>query len=299
MARSISAHAAAIACSLGLEVTFVRVIDVPGRFAFPADPIDWQLRRRAQREDLQRLAGCKASRDGASSVLLAGSPEQEITDWARDHGATILATGCRRCEQGRGMGHTTRSLLERREHSLLVIPHGLSAQAQYRRIMVPLDGSDSGDAVLPVARRIARTYGADLVLTHVVPHNELIEPSYAPQVGQLSPDLQDQKRLKGMQHLQTLHKRSKEEGIEVHAITRGPGDPRLILGQTALAENIDLIVMASHGCTGLADVACGSVTEYLANHSPVPLLIVRPNLQCSFGGELADCRNTSAFRSAK
>lgn len=296
MARSISSHAMAIACSLGLQVTFARVIDAPAQFASPADPIEWQLRQKAQREDLCRITRHEDSHVTANSVLLAGAPAQELSDWALEHGGTMLATG-RRSDEGReGLGSTAQSLLERGEHSLLVIPPGFRRQASYRKIMVPVDGSDRGDAVLPVARRIARTHGADLILVHVVPRIEFGERGKDTHARHLSQELENHRQRAGAAHLETLRSRSSEDGIEVRSIIRGPGDPRLVLREVALAEQIDLIVMASHGVTGMRDVACGSVAEYLAGHSPVPLLIVRPNLRCSFGPEAIDCRAQSAFR---
>ncbi|WP_160598372.1 universal stress protein [Pontixanthobacter gangjinensis] len=296
MARSISSQALAIACSLGLEVTFARVIDAPGQFASPADPIEWQLRRRVQQDNLRRFAGCKEAQVVANSVLLAGAPAQELSDWALEHGGTMLATGRRRSEGKKGLGSTTLSLLERGEHSLLVIPPGFEREAGYRRIMVPVDGSDRGDSVLPVARRIARTHGAELVLVHVVPQVELSEKGQGAQLRHLSSELDKHRERCGIKHLETLRRRSQEDGVDVRTIIRGPGDARSILREVLATEQIDLVVMASHGVTGLSDVACGSVAEYLAGHSPVPLMIVRPNLRCSFGPEAADCRNQSVFR---
>lgn len=296
MARSISSHALAIACSLGLEVTFAQVIDAPGQFASPADPIEWQLRRRLQQDKLRRFADRNEAQVVANSVLLAGAPAQELSDWALEHGGTMLATGRRRHEGEKGLGSTALSLLERGEHSLLVIPPGSESEAGYRKIMVPVDGSDRGDAVLPVARRIARTHGADLVLVHVVPQIGLSEKEHGAQLHHLSSELDKHRERCGIEHLETLRRRSQEDGVAVHTIVRGPGDPRSILREVAVTEKIDLIVMASHGVTGLSDVACGSVAEYLAGHSPAPLMIVRPNLRCSFGPDGADCRNRSVFR---
>ena len=296
MAKSVSAQALAIACSLGMEVTFARVIDAPGQFASPADPIEWQLRRRTQQEDLRRFSGQEEGQVITNRVLLAGTPADELSDWALDHGATLLATGRRRFLDGRGMGSTARSLLERGEHSLLIVPPGQPRKGPYRRIMVPIDGSGRGDAVLPVARRIARTHGADLMLIHIVPPTEILETVNAPQLHRLSNELDEQKRRHGKNHLEELRSRSIEDGLEVETILRGPGDPRSMLRDAAISEDVDLIVMASHGATGLSDVACGSVTKYLAEHAPAPLLIVRPNLRCSFGPKEKNCRNPSVFR---
>lgn len=295
-ANAVSAQALAVACSLGLEVTFARVIEAPGHFSSPADPIEWQLRRRTQSENLRKFTDRDEVEILANSVLLAGAPADELSDWAQEHGATMLAMGRRRSEGSRGLGSTAQALLDRADHSLLLVPPGPQREGGYRRIMVPIDGSARADSVLPIARRIARTHAADLILVHIVPRLEVVGASRAPQVEQLRSQIDRHNKRNGSQHLEELRRHSIEDGVEVKTITRGPGDPRSMLRDLAVEEQADLIVMASHGNTGLEDVACGSVTEYLAGHSPVPLLIVRPNIRCSFGPEPVSCRDASVFR---
>lgn len=295
-AHAVSAQALAIACSLGLEVTFARVIEAQGHFASPADPIEWQLRRRTQSENLRRFTDRDEVEVLANSVLLAGAPADELSDWAQDHGATMFAVGRRRSDKGKGLGSTAQALLERGDHSLLLVPPGPTRNSGYRRIMVPIDGSARADSVLPIARRIARTHAADLVLVHIVPRLEVVGAAGAPHIEQLRAQIDGHNQRSGSQHLEELRRRSVEEGVDVVAITRGPGDPRSMLRAIAIEEQADLIVMASHGNTGLEDVACGSVAEYLAGHAPVPLLIVRPNIKVSFGPEPVSCREASVFR---
>lgn len=295
-ADAVSAQALAMACSLGLEVTFARVIESVGHFASPANPIEWQLRRRTQRENLRKFADRDEAEVLANSVLLAGAPADELSDWAQEHGATMLALGRRRSDTGKGLGSTAQALLERADHSLLLVPPGAPRKAGYRRIMVPMDGSLRADSVLPVARRIARTHAADLVLVHVVPRLEVAGAMRAPQVKQLQAQIEGHNWRNGSQHLEDLRRCCNEDGLNVSTVTRGPGDPRSQLRDLALELQADLIVMASHGNTGLEDVACGSVAEYLAGHAPVPLLIVRPNIRCSFGPEPGSCRDVSVFR---
>ena len=295
-ANAISDHALAIACSLGLEVTFARVIEAPGHFASPADPIEWQLRRRVEHEDLSKFANQDEVEVRANSVLLAGNPADEITDWAQGHGATMLAMGRRRSDKTRGLGSTAQALLDRADHSLLLVPPGRPREGGYRRIMVPIDGSTRADSVLPIARRIARTHAADLILVHIVPRLEVVGASRAPKLQQLRSQIDVHNKSNAVQHLDKLRRRSIEDGLDVKTITKGPGDPRSMLRELAIEEKADLIVMASHGNTGLDDVPCGSVAEYLAGHAPVPLLIVRPNVRCSFGREPSNCRNASVFR---
>lgn len=300
LAQAVSQHALAIACSLGLEVTFARVIEppgeTPGHFTSPADPVEWQLRRRVQHESLSKFAQQDEAQVKADSVLLAGTPAEELSNWAADHGATMLAMG--RCQNGKssGLGSTAQALLDRADHSLLLVPPGLPHNAGYRRIMVPVDGSARADSVLPIARRIARTHAADLILVHIVPQLEVVGTTRGLLLEQLRTQIVGHNQRNASQHLGELRRRSMEAGVDVKTITRGPGDPRPMLRDLAIEEQADLIVMASHGNTALEDVPCGSVTEYMAIHAPVPLLIVRPNIRCAFGMEPPNCRNVSAFR---
>lgn len=296
-ANAVSSQALAIACSLGLEITFARVIEAPTHLASPADPIEWQLHRRTQSESLRRFADQEEeAKVAANSVLLAGVPADELSDWAQDHGATMLVMGQRKSDRGKGLGSTAQALLDRAEHSLLLVPPCQPHKGSYRRVMVPIDGSARADSVLPIARRIARTHAADLVLVHIVPQLEVVGASRAPQVEQLRAQIDRHNKRNGIQHLEQLRRRSLEDGVEVKTIICGPGDPRSMLRDRAIEEQVDLIVMASHGNTGLEDVAVGSVAEYLAGHAPVPLLIVRPNIQCSFGSDPTGSRNDSVFR---
>lgn len=295
-AYAVSTQALAIACSLGLEVTFARVIESPGHFASPADPIEWQSRRRAQSENLREFTDRDEVEVLANSVLLVGAPAAELSDWAQQHGATMLALGRRRRDQGDGLGSTAQALLDRADHSLLLVPPGPPRVGGYRRIMVPIDGSARADSVLPIALRIARTHAAELVLVHIVPRLEVVGASRAPQVEQLRAQIDTHNKRNASQHLAELRRRSLEDGVAVRTITRGPGDPRSMLRDLAIEEKADLIVMASHGNTGLEDVSVGSVAEYLADHAPAPLLIVRPNIKCSFGPEPVSCRDASVFR---
>ncbi|WP_114520873.1 universal stress protein [Altererythrobacter sp. ZODW24] len=294
-AYSIVPHALAIACSLGLEPTFARVIDTLGHFRTPADPIEWQRSQQSQQQDLEVLAGEREPGLAADSVLLAGKPADELNDWALDHGVTLLAMGCRDAEPSTGLGSTARALLDQANHSLLLIPPTTEKDMTYRRVMVPIDGSARAESVLPVARRIARTHGATLVLVHVLPKPRMSDISH-PSRGKMRGEIATLDEGCTRDHLEELRTRCIEDGVPVNTVTTGPGDPRSMLARTAKEQGADIIVMSSHGCTGRDDVPCGSVAEYLASNAPVPILIVRPNIECSFGPEPQSCRNTSAFR---
>lgn len=78
-------------------------------------------------------------------------------------------------------------------------------------------------------------------------------------------------------YLDELRRKLRGDGLAVSTIVAPSGDARAELRKLTTQLHIDLIVLSSHGQSGLADVPCGSVTEYLATHAPAPMLIVRPN----------------------
>ncbi|KLI62916.1 universal stress protein [Aurantiacibacter marinus] len=309
--HSLAPHALAVACSLGLKVTFARVIELRRHFSSPADPITWHSRQCAERENLRKLVSGQsrepaeggalpAPRSGTDqaidSVLLAGNPGEELADWAKAHDTSVIAMHRRDSHNGPGLGATAQALMNDGNSSLLLVPPKSLGDARYRRILVPIDGSARAESIMPLARRIARTHRATLILVHVVPKvQEILQPrrsSHPGLVAEFEASCEEGARAK----METLRRRSVEDGVPVRVMTVGPADARTELCRIIRDQRADMVVMSSHGCTGLEDIPCGSVTDYVAGHSDIPVLIVRPNIECRFGPEPVSCVAPSAFR---
>ena len=309
---SLGPHALAVACSLGLKVTFARVIEMRQHFSSPADPIAWHVRHANERETLQRLVSGQdivvtgrellagdAAEDGGDpvdTVLLAGDPGEELSDWARDHDTTVVAVHRRDSGTGPGLGSTVQALMEDSFSSLLLVPPKSLGDASYRRVLVPIDGSARAESVMPLARRIARTHGATLILAHILPQADPALEGRHERARRLRSDVGASDEESARANLETLRRRSVEDGVPVSTMILGPADPKSELCRLLRDQRIDLVVMSSHGCTGLDDVPCGSVTNHVATHSDVPVLVVRPNIECRFGPEPKSCIVPSAFR---
>ncbi len=125
----------------------------------------------------------------------------------------------------------------------------------YRRIMVPLDGSELAQTALPHALDLCRACGATLALLHV----------RDPRSG----SLEAARRYLGyMQHQHA------NDGITIELIVReGPVAATII--EAARQEHADMIVMATHGRSGLQRVVYGSVAEQVLRGSSTPVLLVR------------------------
>jgi nucleotide-binding universal stress UspA family protein len=273
-------QALAVAKGFDLSVSAARVLETTRQGRAPADPLEWQARRREGLNHLDRLVAAPNRRGSKiERVLLAGPAAGELTGWAIDQGVTLMVLGTRDRRGDRsGLGATAQEVMETGAASLLLIPPGRAAMPPCRRILVPLDGSQRAESVLPLVARLARAHGAELVLAHVVPRiqtlgNQRLEvPTHT-----LYLRLAEQNERAARDYLSGLEARLRKEGLPVRAIVVPEGDPRRELLRLASDQRADLIIVTSHGSSGITDDPYGSVTQHLATHAPAPLLIVRPD----------------------
>ncbi len=141
----------------------------------------------------------------------------------------------------------------------------------FKRILVPLDGSPRAESAIPVAARIARTLGSSVVLLQVATTPLDYGPYYT-QPSKYSRAVIDTELEEANKYLQGVAKSSELAGVstEVKALT-GAVAPA-ILDQSLHA---DLIVMSSHGYSGLVRWMLGSVADKVTRHSPIPVLVLR------------------------
>ena len=138
----------------------------------------------------------------------------------------------------------------------------------FTRIVVPLDGSPLAEQALGPATAIARTRGAslDLILVHApFPLQNLHNIPW----GGAQWDAADR-------YLASLASeiRSGADVCASHCLRKG--EPARLICERAADVDADLIVMTSHGRTGLSRVWFGSVADGVMRHAEIPVLIVRP-----------------------
>jgi nucleotide-binding universal stress UspA family protein len=138
----------------------------------------------------------------------------------------------------------------------------------YDRILVPTDGSDAADRAFERALDLAATYDADLYLLSVVDVSSLAGEFDAITVV-------EQLERSGRKTVQRLRKRAEETGVENVKTKVVEGTPHRAILDYVDAEEIDLVVMGTHGRTGLDRYLLGSVTERVVRTADVPVLTVR------------------------
>lgn len=138
----------------------------------------------------------------------------------------------------------------------------------YKKMLVPLDGSERAEQVLPHVRELALRFQAEVMLISVVEPPELVEDIILYQ--EETECRAEEARL----YLGRLQKDLGQQGIEAEIrVAHGPIVRKIL--ESSKDEEADLIAMASHGRTGLARVFYGSVAAGVLHGADRPLLLVR------------------------
>jgi len=144
-----------------------------------------------------------------------------------------------------------------------------------KQILAPTDFSEHSSRALGDAADLARQFGAKLFLLHVVPDESLekLSDAHVPRypVDRVCEDLSQEVREQFVSHVTPETRKILETEILVL-----PGVPFLEILRVARVKAVDLIVMATHGRTGLSHALMGSVTEKVVRKAPCPVLSIRP-----------------------
>jgi nucleotide-binding universal stress UspA family protein len=146
-------------------------------------------------------------------------------------------------------------------------------EKQYKHILVPLDGSELAEAALTDALALARLSLAEVTLLKVVlPIEGVIEIGthdaiYVDEIWQIN-------KKQALEYLESVRDRISNEPFKVHvAVEMGPAAETII--DYARKHPVDLIVMATHGHSGLKRWVYGSVADKVLRGSHLSVLLVR------------------------
>ncbi len=139
---------------------------------------------------------------------------------------------------------------------------------QFKRILVPLDGSRLAEAVLPLVTRLADACGATIVLLHIIEKN-------APSAVHGERHLRDERDAETYLAKLTEQLQGNNRKVEWHSHEVPVGDVAASIAVHAEEHAIDLIVLNTHGHGGIRDVIWGSIAQQTLQHSRVPVLLGR------------------------
>lgn len=135
----------------------------------------------------------------------------------------------------------------------------------YQRILLPTDGSGATDRAIDHALELAGTYGAELHVLYV-----LDDASLASVSEEATAELREQ----GTDAVDGIADRASAADVEVETAVR-KGSPHREILEYADAADVDMVVMGTHGRSGVGRVLLGSVTERVVRAASVPVVTVR------------------------
>ncbi|MBD7958943.1 MULTISPECIES: universal stress protein [Comamonas] len=146
----------------------------------------------------------------------------------------------------------------------------------YERILVATDGSSLSDKAVSHAMELAKLSGASVVALKVIPR---YPRSYLE--GGATIDLSEIKRIEAQwaDQAQSVLNKIKADGKAMGVTVKTSVAKSDLIAESIIAaadkQNVDLIVMASHGRKGIKRLLLGSETQHVLTHSQVPVLVLR------------------------
>lgn len=278
-------YAALVARAFGLPVRLYRVYN-PAAAELPElapnaywTKVSGSVRDLAQNY-LEEMAG-HLRRAGltVSVAVQEGSPAASILAEAGADPSTliVMTTHGRSGDERFIMGSVTDKVLRAAANPMLIVrPTGQrpAEEAQLTSVVLPLDTSQVAEQALPHATALAKALGLKVCLLYVAPSAEAFYNALA------MPQPQDQAAYKGLvaradAYLADVVERLRKQGLANVEKRRTHGDAAGVIVDTAEALPGALVVMATHGYSGVGRWVLGSVTERVMHASRRPVLVVR------------------------
>ena len=143
-----------------------------------------------------------------------------------------------------------------------------------KKIIVPLDGSERAEAILPYVEELAEKFGSEIVFVQIVEHPIIMTPIQRTRPVPVENLVVEELIQQATKYTNQLAKDFIKKGAKATAVVETGPIVHSIL-EIAEKENADLIAMASHGRTGLARVFYGSVAASMLQRVDRPLFLIR------------------------
>lgn len=277
-------YARQVARRLALPLTLLHVVD-PGVIQAPAPQHRAALAQLTQRAAdlaearLKPLAG--ALNDAglqARPRVLYGNPAETILSCAKEEDGCLLAMATHgRSGLGRWLlGSVADRVLHCVEGPLLLIrpgtQPGAAEEAPLQTMLIPLDGSEMAESILPQAEEVARSLGLRILIIQVVP--SMSDLYLGPEMYPYPTDILLDAEAAAASYVREIAERISRRGLQV--------DSRAVVGHAAgsiidLAHELPgaLVAMCTHGRSGLSRALLGSVAGRVVRSARGPVLLIR------------------------
>jgi len=272
-----------IASKFNSHVVLVRISE-------PAETIQecrLYLEGTAKRLQSEMKDRCKDNESEIALKVLTGNPAAEILNLSREIECNLIAMASRGVTgQPRSvLGNVADKIVRGSGYPVLLVRKApeeqtISQKRLIKRIMVTLDGSRLSEAALPPGESLSRALGAEIILFRV------IEPSLVaanPRMTLMQSTTQQYSdsfvansiRPFVLAYMDSIEQSLTRTGLRASIAVREGVVPGQIVDYAA-GNQIDLIVMSTHGWTGFGRWVFGSVTEQVIRTGDKPVMVVRP-----------------------
>jgi nucleotide-binding universal stress UspA family protein len=264
-------YAQELAAAFGSEVVLLYV----------SEPAESQYRHMHQLYIEDVAARMKNGIKKVDPVVLDGTPAKEIIDYAEKNkiGLIVMAAHGRSGIMPWTAGSVANKVLQTARVPLLLVkatkpPRQTPGKPILNRILLPLDGSETGEAALPYVQELMSRLRSEVILLGVVPPGRHIRT-----VGGLDYVLypeQDLEQVKAeaREHLDKVYQQLKSKKGKVRVELKA-GDIAQEIIDVAKKTRASLIAISSHGHSGITKWVFGSVASKVVQTSNKPVLIVR------------------------
>jgi nucleotide-binding universal stress UspA family protein len=154
----------------------------------------------------------------------------------------------------------------------------------YRRILVPLDGSALAEAALPHAATLATHFQSSLTLLQVATPAAVASSTLAAPGADAALALEaiEASEQAAKEYLAAIAQQPELRGIAVQ-MEVVEGIPAREIVRRAKAGDVDMIVMSTHGRSGIERLVFGSVADQVLREAGLPILLIRPKAQTQNG----------------
>jgi nucleotide-binding universal stress UspA family protein len=275
-------HAVSFAERFGAELHLLHVVVLHGEDPYNPDhrfPDVEALRRKLSEQADRRLSEVASERTLAARQVHHAqrrdvSAAPAIVEYAREEGVDLIVMGThgRRGIRHLLLGSVTEEVVRMSPCPVLAVPHHGAEIVDLDHILVPIDFSEHSLYALTAAQHLAKAVGAEIHLLHVI--EDRLHPAFynmgAMSIRDLQPDIEQATR---------------DELERIAAETTGPdvraryhmrsGNAGTVIAEFAEQNRIDLLVIATHGLTGIEHFLIGSVTERVMRRTSCPVFVVK------------------------
>ena len=284
LADCVLPHVVAIARPFDSAITLLRMLEKnhAGTSAQLFDLLNWQINKTRSALYLDKIqARLESSNIRVQTEVREGLIAEGITEYAQNQGMKliILSSHGRHGLTQWGISSVTQKTILSAQTSLLIVrAHAgeLTEAPVYRNILVPLDGSQRAENVLPIITQLANFHKSKIHLVQVIQTPEMARqmPPVREDI-ELSSRIVERNREEAERYLEQLKSRSYLEGITVQTHLIASDNAAVALHQLVEQEQIDLVALSAHGYSGNHQWPYGSMVNNFILYGKVSLLIVQ------------------------